>query len=205
MPVRRRKQSDEVGGAVELAAADVDRRSDVALRKGTDAGIEAVHESAEREEVERAGRRDFERGRHDLSIIINACSPPGRSSTAATKCSSRSPRGAWARSTGRAARCSATRSPSRSSAPTTPPTRRRASASCARAAPAAQLRHPNIVSILDFNLDAEGRPFLVMELLSGPSLRQAIAARESPFSIAETLGDRRCRSAARCSSRTTTA
>ncbi len=52
---------------------------------------------------------------------------------------------------------------------------------------AAQLRHPNIVSILDFNLDAEGRPFLVMELLSGPSLREAIARRKAPFPVAETL------------------
>ncbi|HEX5474063.1 MAG TPA: serine/threonine-protein kinase [Vicinamibacterales bacterium] len=41
----------------------------------------------------------------------------------------------------------------------------------------ARLRHPNIVSIFDFNLDAEGRPFLVMELLSGPSLREELAAR----------------------------
>jgi serine/threonine protein kinase len=41
----------------------------------------------------------------------------------------------------------------------------------------AQLRHPNIVSILDFNLDTEGRPFLVMELLNGRSLREDIAAR----------------------------
>ena len=41
----------------------------------------------------------------------------------------------------------------------------------------AQLRHPNIVSILDYNLDAEGRPFLVMELLNGPSLRQEIGLR----------------------------
>jgi serine/threonine protein kinase len=49
----------------------------------------------------------------------------------------------------------------------------------------AQLRHPNIVSILDYNLDAEGRPFLVMELLNGPSLRQEIAER-APFSIADT-------------------
>ena len=39
---------------------------------------------------------------------------------------------------------------------------------------AAQLRHPNIVAILDFDVDAEGRPFLVMELLSGPSLREEI-------------------------------
>ena len=43
----------------------------------------------------------------------------------------------------------------------------------------AQLRHPNIVSILDYSLDAEGRPFLVMELLNGRSLRQEIGARGS--------------------------
>jgi serine/threonine protein kinase len=43
----------------------------------------------------------------------------------------------------------------------------------------AQLRHPNIVSILDYNLDAEGHPFLVMELLNGPSLREEIFARGS--------------------------
>ncbi len=41
----------------------------------------------------------------------------------------------------------------------------------------AQLRHPNIVSILDYNLDTEGRPFLVMELLNGRSLRQELGAR----------------------------
>lgn len=41
----------------------------------------------------------------------------------------------------------------------------------------AQLRHPNIVSILDYSLDAEGRPYLVMELLNGRSLRQEMAAR----------------------------
>ncbi len=38
----------------------------------------------------------------------------------------------------------------------------------------AQLRHPNIVSILDFDLDSEARPYLVMELLSGPSLRDEL-------------------------------
>jgi serine/threonine protein kinase len=38
----------------------------------------------------------------------------------------------------------------------------------------AQLRHPHIVSILDFDVDAEGRPFLVMELLSGPSVREEL-------------------------------
>jgi len=52
---------------------------------------------------------------------------------------------------------------------------------------AAQLRHPHIVSILDFNLDAAGRPFLVMELLSGPSLREDLIERELPFGVAETL------------------
>ena len=41
----------------------------------------------------------------------------------------------------------------------------------------AALRHPNIVSILDFDVDTEGRPFLVMELLSGPSVRDEIAMR----------------------------
>ena len=41
----------------------------------------------------------------------------------------------------------------------------------------AQLRHPNIVSILDYNADDPGRPFLVMELLSGPSLKDELAAR----------------------------
>ncbi|MDP2052136.1 MAG: protein kinase, partial [Acidobacteriota bacterium] len=38
----------------------------------------------------------------------------------------------------------------------------------------AQLRHPNIVGILDFDFDAANQPFMVMELLSGPSLREEI-------------------------------
>ena len=41
----------------------------------------------------------------------------------------------------------------------------------------AQLRHPNIVSILDYSVDGEGRPYLVMELLNGNSLRQEIQQR----------------------------
>jgi serine/threonine protein kinase len=41
----------------------------------------------------------------------------------------------------------------------------------------ARLRHPHIVSILDFNLDHDNRPFLVMELLNGPSLKEEIANR----------------------------
>jgi serine/threonine protein kinase len=38
----------------------------------------------------------------------------------------------------------------------------------------AQLRHPNIVTILDFNVESSGQPYLVMELLSGPSLRDEL-------------------------------
>ena len=41
----------------------------------------------------------------------------------------------------------------------------------------AQLRHPGIVSILDFNIGDHGEPYLVMELLSGPSLREELAER----------------------------
>jgi len=39
----------------------------------------------------------------------------------------------------------------------------------------AQLRHPNIVAILDYDVDEQHRPFLVMELLSGPSLKTRLA------------------------------
>ena len=41
----------------------------------------------------------------------------------------------------------------------------------------ARLRHPHIVSILDYQADDPARPFLVMELLSGPSLKEELAAR----------------------------
>lgn len=40
----------------------------------------------------------------------------------------------------------------------------------------AQLRHPGIVAILDFGLDAGRQPYMVMELLSGPSLADEITA-----------------------------
>jgi serine/threonine protein kinase len=36
----------------------------------------------------------------------------------------------------------------------------------------AKLQHPNIVSVLDFDRDEEGRPFLVIELVDGPSLAE---------------------------------
>jgi len=41
----------------------------------------------------------------------------------------------------------------------------------------ARLRHPYIVSIFDFNVDDEDHPFLVMELLNGPSLKDEIVAK----------------------------
>lgn len=41
---------------------------------------------------------------------------------------------------------------------------------------AARLRHPSIVSILDFDMPADGDPYLVMELLSGPSLHEEMRA-----------------------------
>ncbi|HET7218411.1 MAG TPA: serine/threonine-protein kinase [Vicinamibacterales bacterium] len=50
----------------------------------------------------------------------------------------------------------------------------------------ARLRHPNIVSILDFNVDDENHPFLVMELLNGLSVRDEIVAR-GRLDLAEVL------------------
>ncbi len=41
----------------------------------------------------------------------------------------------------------------------------------------ARLRHPYIVSILDFNVDDENHPFLVMEFLNGPSLKDEVASK----------------------------
>ena len=54
----------------------------------------------------------------------------------------------------------------------------------------AQLRHPNIVGLLDFGFDTANQPFMVMELLSGPSLREEIdlEAPMSPARVASILG-----------------
>jgi serine/threonine protein kinase len=41
----------------------------------------------------------------------------------------------------------------------------------------ARLRHPNIVTILDFDIDQSGRPYLVMEYLNGPNLDQELRVR----------------------------
>jgi serine/threonine protein kinase len=48
----------------------------------------------------------------------------------------------------------------------------------------ARLRHPHIVSILDFNVDENNHPFLVMELLNGLSVKDEIAAK-GRFELAE--------------------
>jgi serine/threonine-protein kinase len=50
----------------------------------------------------------------------------------------------------------------------------------------AQLRHPNIVGLLDFGFDSANQPYMVMELLSGPSLREEIEL-ESPMSPARVV------------------
>ena len=54
----------------------------------------------------------------------------------------------------------------------------------------AQLRHPNIVGILDFGFDGANQPYMVMELLSGPSLREEIdlEAPMAPARVAAILG-----------------
>lgn len=48
----------------------------------------------------------------------------------------------------------------------------------------AQLRHPNIVTILDFAIAADGQPYLVMEYLNGPSLRDELSA-HGPMSVGQ--------------------
>jgi serine/threonine-protein kinase len=49
---------------------------------------------------------------------------------------------------------------------------------------AAQLSHPNVVSVLDFDRDSEGRPFLVMEYVDGMSLAELVEI--APLSYAVT-------------------
>jgi len=47
----------------------------------------------------------------------------------------------------------------------------------------ARLRHPNIVTILDFAIAADDQPYLVMEYLNGPSLRDELSA-HGPMGVA---------------------
>ena len=55
----------------------------------------------------------------------------------------------------------------------------------------AQLRHPGIVAILDFGVDGSRQPYMVMELLSGPSLADEIAlqAPMPPKRVAAIVGE----------------
>ncbi|HUQ88043.1 MAG TPA: serine/threonine-protein kinase [Vicinamibacterales bacterium] len=50
----------------------------------------------------------------------------------------------------------------------------------------AQLRHPNIVGLLDFGFDTGDQPYMVMELLSGPSLLEEIKL-EAPMAPARVI------------------
>ncbi|MDQ3037308.1 MAG: serine/threonine protein kinase, partial [Myxococcota bacterium] len=50
---------------------------------------------------------------------------------------------------------------------------------------AAAVQHRNVVQIMDFGADADGRPFMVMELLSGRTLGDRM--REGPPPLAETI------------------
>lgn len=50
-----------------------------------------------------------------------------------------------------------------------------------------KLRHPNIVDILEFGLLADGRPFMVMELLKGTTVR-TLVARQGARVASEALG-----------------
>jgi serine/threonine protein kinase len=51
----------------------------------------------------------------------------------------------------------------------------------------AQLRHPNIVSVLDFNIAQDDQPYLVMEYLNGPNLAQELKAR-GRFDLGAAMG-----------------
>jgi eukaryotic-like serine/threonine-protein kinase len=51
----------------------------------------------------------------------------------------------------------------------------------------AQLRHPNLVKVTDFDTTPKGRPYFVMEYLPGRSLREEVAERGGWLPLAEAL------------------
>lgn len=55
----------------------------------------------------------------------------------------------------------------------------------AEARMAGSLRHPNVIGVIDGGIAATGEAFVVMELLEGRTLTQAIE-REAPFSVMRT-------------------
>jgi hypothetical protein len=57
---------------------------------------------------------------------------------------------------------------------------------------AAALAHPNVVTIHDIGLTADGRPFLVMQLLRGRTLREALGAGPLPPSHVRTVFEGVC-------------
>ncbi|HWO17302.1 MAG TPA: hypothetical protein VNO30_00940 [Kofleriaceae bacterium] len=48
----------------------------------------------------------------------------------------------------------------------------------------AQLSHPNVVSVLDFNRDLQGRPYLVMEYVDGVDLDALVGTGPLPHAVA---------------------
>jgi serine/threonine protein kinase len=48
-----------------------------------------------------------------------------------------------------------------------------------------ELRHPNLVSVLDSGLTREGQPFMVLELIEGVTLKDVIARHQGPMPVEE--------------------
>jgi serine/threonine protein kinase len=55
---------------------------------------------------------------------------------------------------------------------------------------AIELRHPNVVEVVDLDQAEDGSPYIAMEFVDGPDLRPALAA--GPFSVERALSIARC-------------